>query len=261
MKTIILNDTAETGHAGCILTMQTYKEQCEKAGIEIVKTVSIYERDLEYHYKDFEKVDLLIVNGEGSMHDNKRPELVQIAGKFPSVLINTVWQNNAELPELDEFLYVAARESYSSTLLNADLVPDIVFASDYVRTFREHHKVEVQYPQQLFDTAAQKGKGIGIHCSPESYITALLESGWVITGRFHGVVLCAMLGIPFVAYESNTHKIEGLMNDMWVSDSYFETVQEALAMEPDELRDTVTLYARRAPGEIEEMFSYIAQLK
>lgn len=35
----------------------------------------------------------------------------------------------------------------------------------------------------------------------------------VVSGRFHGVCLCLKLGIPFLAVASNTHKIEGMLED------------------------------------------------
>jgi hypothetical protein len=40
----------------------------------------------------------------------------------------------------------------------------------------------------------------------------------IITGRFHGVCLCLKVGVPFLAVRSNTHKVEGLLEDAGMSD-------------------------------------------
>ena len=39
------------------------------------------------------------------------------------------------------------------------------------------------------------------------------DTQFVLCGRFHGVCFCLKWGIPFLAVESNTHKIQGLLDD------------------------------------------------
>lgn len=39
------------------------------------------------------------------------------------------------------------------------------------------------------------------------------DAGILVTGRYHGACLAMMLGRPFIAVPSNTHKIEGLLED------------------------------------------------
>lgn len=39
------------------------------------------------------------------------------------------------------------------------------------------------------------------------------QASLVVTGRFHGICLAILAKRPFVAFASNTHKIEGLLKD------------------------------------------------
>ena len=39
----------------------------------------------------------------------------------------------------------------------------------------------------------------------------------VVTGRFHGVCLCILTGTPFLAITSNSHKVEGMLEDAGLS--------------------------------------------
>lgn len=53
-----------------------------------------------------------------------------------------------------------------------------------------------------------------IFTSPYQYINTLLLSEKVIAGRFHTVCLCVLAKTPFIAIESNSHKISGLLKDI-----------------------------------------------
>lgn len=49
---------------------------------------------------------------------------------------------------------------------------------------------------------------------PVGDFMALLESSeLVVTGRFHVVCLCLITGTPFIAVASNSHKVEGMLED------------------------------------------------
>ncbi len=53
---------------------------------------------------------------------------------------------------------------------------------------------------------------------PVDDFMALLESSeLVITGRFHVVCLCLVTGTPFLAVASNSHKVEGMLEDAGLS--------------------------------------------
>lgn len=45
------------------------------------------------------------------------------------------------------------------------------------------------------------------------FMSALESAELVVTGRFHGVCLCLLTGTPFLAMTSNSHKVEGMLED------------------------------------------------
>lgn len=259
MKTIILNDVSSSGHVGCKLTMLTYREQLDRVGIELVDTIDINE-PLEPNYREFEKVDFLIVNGEGSIHDNNRLELIRIASLFPSVLINCVYQNNLDLPQLKDFRYIAARESLSAAEIpvNSEVVPDIVFASKLLNCFtgpqpcRKRGTIDSCIDRQLSD--------IKIFSDTIHFLTMLCWHEGIATGRFHGSVICAVLGIPFSVYPSNTHKNRGLMADIGAPELHFETKEEAFENIPKKVNTKVQYYTDTAISRIEHMFNKLEGL-
>ena len=51
----------------------------------------------------------------------------------------------------------------------------------------------------------------------DQFMGALDSSELVITGRFHGVCLCLLTGTPFLALTSNSHKVEGMLEDAGLS--------------------------------------------
>jgi len=53
--------------------------------------------------------------------------------------------------------------------------------------------------------------------SLDDFMLALESSELVITGRFHGVCLCLLTGTPFLALTSNSHKVEGMLEDAGLS--------------------------------------------
>ena len=51
----------------------------------------------------------------------------------------------------------------------------------------------------------------------EKFIRKFASYNFIITGRFHAVILCLLLEIPFFTFPSNTYKIEGLLKDIKIS--------------------------------------------
>jgi polysaccharide pyruvyl transferase WcaK-like protein len=111
--------------------------------VHIVGTVpNARHDDLAFVQDNIRQFDLLIVNGEGTMHHDSEKALslcraaAYAAGRGKATaLINTVWQANNQLNDyLAAFHLVAAREPNSQTAIArtgcpARLVPDLVFHS------------------------------------------------------------------------------------------------------------------------------------
>ncbi len=51
----------------------------------------------------------------------------------------------------------------------------------------------------------------------DEFMGALNSAQLVVTGRFHGVCLCLLTGTPFLALTSNSHKVEGMLEDAGLS--------------------------------------------
>lgn len=47
----------------------------------------------------------------------------------------------------------------------------------------------------------------------DDFLALLASSELVVTGRFHVVCLCLITGTPFIAVASNSHKVEGMLED------------------------------------------------
>ena len=47
----------------------------------------------------------------------------------------------------------------------------------------------------------------------DDFMALLSSSELVVTGRFHVVCLCLITGTPFLAVASNSHKVEGMLED------------------------------------------------
>ncbi len=216
-----------------------------------------------------EKVRLVILNGEGSMHhDSGRCrellEFCSLLKRFGSrcVLINTVWQCNTEFLGgfLHNFDLVSVRESRSLQEIqawygSARLVPDISFAAFKANTLgtAKHsvllpNKVELTVVDSVnLSIAKQLHSFAEFHQFPFYLMGPLhkdiliddISSGYEVqlevfprylrschelqnakaclTGRFHGLVASFSAGLPVVCLPSNTHKIEGMLEDFGMS--------------------------------------------
>lgn len=262
MKVALVNDTLDNrpdAHFGCKLVHETYLEQFERVGIELVQTVHW----LQKHFSIRDDVDLVVVNGEGSIHHRRRPELVNIANTHPAVLINAVWDSNPPYDALRKFKYVAVRESLSQRAIpvQADVVPDIIFASKRLTSFEKGQPVEdIGVSDNVLNQNRGGDGGFSVLAEPDDYLKELTSYKRLCVGRFHTLIAAAVLGIPCSAWPSNTHKNLGLMTDMGVPQHHYETKKEALENVPTELDPKIPEFVKDSKVRIEQMFDRIAEL-
>lgn len=258
MKIAVLNDTAAgfatTGgnHFGCELVMETLYDQLAKHGHEVVQKVPSNKRD-----RVSTEVDLVIVNGEGSLHSGRRRELVDVAMSRPAILINTVWQRN-QPTNLQHFKHITVRESLSAKEMgcNPEVIPDLLFANERLINHGLFTQCNQDYDIGETDSVFAQGKyGMCAIASAKDYIIRLQDHKRVVCGRFHGVAACAVLGIPFSAYKSNTHKIEGMMADMGILEHFHNSRENALAACPTEFNPKIKAYADDAKIKIDNLFN------
>lgn len=155
MKCVVLNDTSNQRHHGCVVVMKALFAMCEEHGTEVTAT-NFVGTDWKKNSKfvdSLKKCDLVLINGEGTIHHGSRWGFVLLeAGLFAKTLgkrvflINAVWQENPEAFSkiARTFDGVFVRESFSKEQLQlnnvaAKVVPDLSFYAKFpdLETSRE----------------------------------------------------------------------------------------------------------------------------
>lgn len=250
MKVFFVNDTHKLGqHFGCELVMETYKEQFERTDMELVGTIT---KNDPIEIPD--NVDLVIVNGEGSVHHGHNPHLVNIGEYYPSVFINAVWQDNPQyhLENVMNFRYVSVRESRSQKALpNAHVVPDVIFSNRRLWDYAVSNKRNGTF---VSDNVLNPACGYSSTVSSAEYMFKLTAHKNAVCGRYHAAVISSVLGIPFSTWPSNTHKIEGMMEDMGIPHLHATDQASAMNIVPHELEESVIEYVCKAKKKVDNMF-------
>lgn len=344
LTAILFNDTSHNKHHGCQIVVRQIYALAREAGIRIVKACPMrhdWRRD-EALKQEITKVDLCLINGEGTIHDDAKAAqvLVELAPfcrerNVPCFLINSVWQRNSmEMVEAARnFSGIYLRDHHSQTELArsgvaSEVVPDLTLSavpptaqpregllvngSFYEERTQEAWRLyrdtdgAVQYLSIQSMPQVQWGKGFTGYfwrslrslfkawrarykarrmedfgrdlpvrqikamrwrhslATPEQFLQRLAVSRGVITGRFHCVTLCLLSETPFFAIASNTHKIEGLLDQCGLSGRIFGDYASAFssaqqidfsAQEKQAVRRFVSDSAARA----RQMFMQIAQ--
>lgn len=140
-RAVLLNDTRVDRHHGCDRVFAAISRHCRASSIDIIATSPAH-ADWQVNHeflRSFESADLVVVNGEGTIHDDlPAGERLLQAGRYakainiPAVLINCTWANNG--PYLHDlaasFSLVAVRERESARQLERSVsqimvVPDL----------------------------------------------------------------------------------------------------------------------------------------
>jgi polysaccharide pyruvyl transferase WcaK-like protein len=143
LKALLLNDTRPGNHAGCMLVIEQLSRACAAHGIAIVQSFQASPKKLRHFEASLPDIDLVLVNGEGTMHHDSSGCLLlcnaidlACAANKPVFLINSVWEGNHRANRiLTKLSGIYARESLSQKAIldagyAADAVPDLVFYSD-----------------------------------------------------------------------------------------------------------------------------------
>lgn len=263
MKIVLVNDTSlYENHFGCQLVGQTIREHLAEFGMELLAALP-YTFDPTKFTSVFEQADLLLINGEGSIHHGKNRMLCDLAKLYPSVLINAVFQENPDDFAVGAFKRVFVRESNSAKYLDnygvkAAVVPDLIFGS---RLLRSVIKCEPEFDLGRTDRVGDESVGLIPNTgNPYIFVRDIMKYKRVAAGRFHAAVLCAIFDIPFATWDSNSWKTDGMMKDMGVPHLHFRNADEALQNVPPQVQPTVREFAMEAPSRIQSMFAEIKQV-
>ena len=258
-KVVLVNDTSMySAHFGTQLVGQTFREQFSRLGIELIGAVG---REIDGHQALFSKADLLVINGEGSIHHGRNLHLAELANNFPCVLVNCVWDENPDVPALSQMRYISARESLSAEEISrqgvdCQVVPDVSFASMLLNAFQSNDATE---DLGISDNVLDRESGFPPFVdNPYAYLNQLSRYRRLCLGRFHAIVAASVLKIPYSAWPSNTHKISGMMQDMGIEHLLGEDQATAIDRCPTQLDARVEDYTTRAKQRILDMFDQIA---
>lgn len=225
-------------------------------------------------------------------------------------LINSVWQeNNLTRKYVDIFDLIYVRETLSEAAIREDgrhivsVVPDMIFYSstDIVTKsigiggividsvigeiskelaefsvseklpfyfMGQWHKNNFFKKNRWFFILPWRMKGKKVIGN----IAEISDREYVITGRYHGACLAMIVGVPFIAVSSNTHKIQGIIKDAGIDDLIPCILQKDLNIQSlknaknkikevnkSEYRKRVSFYRNNAKKRISDMFLEISQ--
>ena len=262
-KIVLVNDTSLFNtHFGCQLVGQTIREQCARVGLKIIASLPL-DFDARLAKPWLERADLVVINGEGSVHHRRNTHLLDLASDYPAAFINCVFQENGEQPSLKQFQYISARESFSATEIirqgaACDVVPDLIFASTLLGSIVAPGP---NLPLGITDNVTNPLSGF----SPKSDLVydtliKLKRCKKVCAGRFHAAIAAAVMGIPFSTWESNTWKTQGMMKDIGIEHLHFSNQADAVAGVPTTMDPKVKAYVLSARKSIRLMFNQLSRI-
>ena len=197
-----------------------------KAVIQYLKKIIV---DGGHVLSTFTDADCVIINGEGSIHNNRTEKLKfgekALRSNKQVHLVNTVWEkmDDPYIDIINQFNSVTVRElsSYnniknirSDVNICIDLSlfhgscpektnpQDIVYGGTWKYDKKLHNYIKSLNLNTLdikqFNDWSQ-------------YLSALSRCKLVYTGYHHSVIACCKLNIPFIPYRGNTNKVSGII--------------------------------------------------
>ncbi len=209
-------------HAGCAAVAQSIRTILETGGF----SVGVMARHVPLDA--LSPGDLLLCNGEGTMHGNQRRahlllNELQAARRLGCRvhLINSVWQNmtseaGRQLSVLDG---VTVREPLSRMEMQGfcdpQVCPDLAYYCPLRVTTGIDYAGEPLVGDFFFDRHAEVLPGyprLSLTAADWSQLVASIGTASVyVTGRHHGVYAACRARTPFVFHRANTHKVIGLI--------------------------------------------------
>ena len=255
MKALYLNDNSCLPHVGCKGVHDAHLRLFELCGIEVVW--SFFKNDL-WAYKKFtleeaatailndlgkliETVDIVVVNGEGTLHHGKGNDLIAFI-KTAKALGKSVYLINALIEEVDAYADVLAscdgimvRDVLSLELATryngrVQIAPDSIVYARFDKVSEEFEAAgkvvftdclsgEKGIQWKLISDLIQRYDDDALYFPLENEFFSgvwsraleyLKSARCIVTGRHHGCYLAMMLGKPFVLLDSNSHKIKAI---------------------------------------------------
>jgi len=220
-------------------------------------------------------------------------------------------ENELLSPHLNIFTKIFVRESNSSEAVgsnyNCSIVPDLSLYTDMEKYVGITSKTNVPQGVAVFDSVTPKVSSFiyknyskreghdmfvfnklkffyqsigeskfkrffdGTHELTTHDFRTLVNSRYIISGRFHGVCLSLLVKVPCVAFTSNTYKVEGILNDIFGQDVARNLLVNSDDFSVNDLNSSIEFvkknrvymlgrmaeYGADAISKIDEMFLYI----
>jgi len=231
MKVAIYNDCDVNSykHFGCELVMETFKDQLSRVDCELVGTVKKDNfRDAAHVKSILDKSDLVIVNGEGSLHHDRRNDLLAIGKNWNSILINTVFEKNVT-SGLENFKYISCRESYSARAakeasgLDIDTIPDIIFTNKRINSLKLSGK-----KKHVIINHFRSGE-ISTNNNANDFLKEVIEYESISSISFHSLIIAMILGQKIIKIiPTTTHKNSGLLHDYKADENYVSNAKRKI---------------------------------
>ena len=260
---VLINDTSlYAPHFGCQLVGQTIREQFVRTGLNLI---AAFPRKLNMKVARpyLERADLVVINAEGTFHHGRHLELLELARNWPCALINGVFQDNGDQPDLKLFEFISMRESLSANEVRQQgvvckRIPDLLFASTMLHSIP---KLDRDVELGITDNVLNHMAGF----SPNGELAyqtlqKIARCQKLCAGRFHAAIAAAVLRVPFSTWESNTWKTRGLMKDMGVEHLHFQSQFDAIQNTPEEFDPRVDDFVDSAKRQIFSMFDTLAKI-
>jgi|SaaInlStandDraft_7_1057024.scaffolds.fasta_scaffold81086_1 polysaccharide pyruvyl transferase WcaK-like protein len=191
-KAVILNDTSFEDHHGCELVMENIHRLLKNNNIQVIATnpTNVDWFNNKHFVKKISKADIVIVNGEGTLHHAQpRAKNLITIGKYvkenfriPVVLINTTYQDNgddfAEYLKYFDLIYVRDKLSQielSRYNISSKVVPDLTYYSTYNQN-KENSKNRIGVTDSVNTKLSEKLYNFSTQNALYSYIPVLTNS-------------------------------------------------------------------------------------
>ena len=301
-KAILVNDTSYEGHHGCSYVKEAIVENLHNNDYELILTIPVNKnwKDEGNFFKVIKEVDLIIVNGEGTIHHSseRAKNIVGISlfayiRRIRCVLINATYEDNSNkinnLTRLFDAVYVRENKSHL-TLKNCNIhsyvVPDLLY---YVnKPLTEKFSINVGVTDSVFGNITEKLYNFAFNNNfkflpilsinskinsdynndrinnSESYYSEINNSTFLISGRYHAICMAIQSKTPFYAVSSNTYKIEGMLEDAGLESSRLKDINQITAKNLMEYSDdelkAIDSYLQLARDKIIRMFNDICKI-
>ena len=266
---IFLGNDTSNGHAGCRAVMASLNRILRDAGRTVIGRHRCGET--EYDLASLERADLVVVNGEGTFHDNTTDAqalagLLRAAGQRNKRywLVNCTLQNLA--PEFEDLVRGAERvitrearsHAYACLLnRNSELRIDCCVEAPFhnVRTtgMRSGVVFGLVHPDSAFHAGMRAHELQNLsrvvlefpHDGRDfaDIVAELSKFEFYVTGQYHGVYAAVLAATPFLPIPGNTHKIEGLLEWAGVDIPFFDPSKK-LANQLEMVRDRAAEYQK-----------------